>query len=265
MSLGVAFKGSEGIVLAADSRVTLTATLPDGTLLPASFDNATKLLKAEGQDYVAAVTYGAGALGQREPRTAHSYLPEFEAELENESRLSVEAFATKLGEFFKTQWDATSMPADADPMFFLVGGFDEDATYGRVFELNVPHQLQPIERADFGIAWGGQTEVANRLLNGFDPSIFPLIQQALGMQESDILDLHGKISPQVGMTIPYQFLPLQDCVDLAILLVRTTADLQGFYVGIRGVGGAIDVATITRTDGFNPIQQKKVEGERYEV
>jgi hypothetical protein len=29
MSLGIVFKGTEGIVLAADSRVTLMATLPD--------------------------------------------------------------------------------------------------------------------------------------------------------------------------------------------------------------------------------------------
>lgn len=38
----------------------------------------------------------------------------------------------------------------------------------------------------------------------------------------------------LGLPIPYQFLPLQDCVDLAILLIRTTAELQKFLVDIRG-------------------------------
>ena len=83
MSIGIAFKGPEGIVLAADSRVTLTGQRPNSNVLvEAHYDNATKLLKVRGQDFVGAVTYGLGALGDREPRTAHSYLPEFESELE---------------------------------------------------------------------------------------------------------------------------------------------------------------------------------------
>ena len=49
MSLGIAFKGPEGIVLAADSRVTINAERPINDnlrlLLPSTFDNATKLLK----------------------------------------------------------------------------------------------------------------------------------------------------------------------------------------------------------------------------
>jgi len=264
VSLAVAFKGSEGVVLAADSRVTLTATMPNGTLIPATFDNATKLLEVKGQDFVAAVTYGAGALGTTEPRTAHSYLPEFESKLAaaKVGRLSVKNFATELGAFFRQQWDAASMPANADPMVFLVGGFDQGGVYGRVFEVAVPSKLTPVERPDFGVTWGGQGDTAARLLNGFDAALFKLIQAELSLDDAAVGDLQSKVGPQCGMRIPYQFLPLQDCVDMAILLVTTTARLQNFYVGIRGVGGAVDVATITRTDGFHAIQQKKIGGER---
>jgi len=45
MSLGIAFKGPEGIVLAADSRITLTTVLDNENNrmhLPATFDNGTK-------------------------------------------------------------------------------------------------------------------------------------------------------------------------------------------------------------------------------
>src|ERR1035438_3016853 len=99
MSLGIAFKGPEGIVLAADSRVTLHAQLPGAqppVMIPATFDNATKLLHIKGQRFVGAVTYGAGAIGQRSPRTAHSFLPELEAAIQAktaDNRLSVEDFA----------------------------------------------------------------------------------------------------------------------------------------------------------------------------
>lgn len=44
-------------------------------------------------------------------------------------------------------------------------------------------------------------------------------------------------------------------------LIRSTVAMQRFIAGVRGVGGAIDVATITRTDGFQPVQRKRVIGE----
>ncbi len=53
MSLGMVFKGPEGIVLAADSRMTLQfqqPAAPTPVLIPAIYDNATKLLKVTGQD-----------------------------------------------------------------------------------------------------------------------------------------------------------------------------------------------------------------------
>ena len=63
MSLGIVFKGTEGIVLAADSRVTLFGTLPSPGLpnspqvvVPATFDNASKMLRVKGQKFVGAVT-----------------------------------------------------------------------------------------------------------------------------------------------------------------------------------------------------------------
>src|SRR5215470_7867870 len=78
VTLALVFKGTEGIVLAADSRVTLSAQIPGSAgQIQAHYDNAVKLLKVKGHDYVAAVTYGLGALGAA-PRTAHSFLSEFE-------------------------------------------------------------------------------------------------------------------------------------------------------------------------------------------
>ena len=268
MSLGIAFKGPEGIVLAADSRVTLTGQRPNSNLLvEAHYDNATKLLKVRGQDYVGAVTYGLGALGDREPRTAHSYLPEFETELATEKRLSVKEFATKLGDFFQHQWNAANTPAGADPMVFLVGGFDEGDAYGRVFELEVPNSPTPVEKSanDFGITFGGQAEIAGRLLNGYDPQLENLAKANVHLNPAQLTNLRQKVLQRLAMPIPFQFLPLQDCVDLAIFLIKTTATLQGWAAGVRGVGGAIDVATITRTDGFRAIQEKEIVGERFEL
>jgi len=273
MSLGIAFKGPEGIVLAADSRVTINAEKKindDHTLfLPSTFDNATKLLKINGHDYVGAVTYGLGAIGITEPRTAHSYLPEFEVALskKNEKRFSVEEFSRELSDFFMSQWKEM-MPSDymGDPLIFLIGGYDEGTPYGKVFQVIVPNYADPQEKSAgqgvFGITWGGQYEILTRLLSGFDPNLTLAIKDRLKLSDEQKQDLDQFLKPNFNLPIPYQFLPLQDCVDLSIFLIRITVELQKWMIGIRGVGGVIDVATITRTDGFRYVQRKEIKGEK---
>jgi hypothetical protein len=276
MSLGIAFKGPEGIVLAADSRVTLTAQLqpvqpqlgqnqpqPQTLLLPATYDNATKLLRVSGQDFVGAVTYGLGALGQQEPRTAHSLMPEFEAELRDAEvdRLTVTDFATKLSEFFLRRWQLV-MPSDyhGPDMAFLVGGYDDGAPYGKVLEFYIPTRPSPTEQnADgFGMVWGGQKEFTDRIVQGFDDRLPSMVLNHLGLPATQEQSLRDYLKSQLQARIPFAFLPLQDCVDLSMALIQITIALQSWLVDVRGVGGAIDIAIITRTAGFQPIKLKSV-------
>ena len=263
MSLAVVFKGPEGIVLAADSRVTLTAQVSPTMSAPSYFDNATKLLEIPSQSHCGVVTYGQGVIGQREPRTAHSFMPEFDAHLSGapggKERLPVERTATELGRFFLDAWVAASMPEAADPMVFLVAGFDEGEAYGCVYEVVVPSQISPILKHDpgtFGITWGGQHEIVNRIITGFDPRALEIIRSEGDLGEDQIKEIHVKLQEKLRLPIPYQFLPLQDCVDLSRYIVKLTATVQTWIVGVRGVGGAIDVATITRTDGFRALERK---------
>lgn len=271
MSLGIVFKGPEGLVLAADSRVTLTTQFPNQAvpsqtlLLPSTFDNATKLLRVNGQDHVGVVTYGLGAIGAQQPRTAHSFLPEFESELPGNVRLKTGEFAQKLSDFFMRQWNSSMPRGYAGPnMVFLIGGFDIDEPYGRVFEIDVPGVPAPKEwhaNPMFGAVWGGQREFTDRLLQGFDPQLISIVQKNLALSDEKVPTLETTLRNALSVPIPYQFLPLQDCVDLSIFLIRTTMTIQTWMLGVRGVGGAIDVATITRTEGFKFIRQKRISGE----
>jgi len=63
------------------------------------------------------------------------------------------------------------------------------------------------------------------------------------------------------MQIPLLAMPLQDCVDLALFFIQTTIAAQRLTVGLRGCGGPIDVATITRREGVHYIQKKQIVGE----
>jgi hypothetical protein len=270
MSLGIAFKGPEGIVLAADSRVTLNAEIlqrGEKLVIPSTFDNATKLLRFQGHNYVGAVTYGAGAIGTKEPRTAHSFLPEFENELRKTGteRFPIKEFSEKLSDFFSRQWaeNMKEAPPDAN-MIFLIGGYDPDAPYGRVYQIVIPGAPVPKEQNidQFGLIWGGQLAFTSRLIKGMDPQLPAMVQEYLKLDDEQRDKLASFLESKLSLRIPYQFLPLQDCIDLAIYLISTTIDIQTWEVGVRGVGGAIDVATVTRTDGFKFIQQKAIVGQR---
>jgi hypothetical protein len=279
MSLGIAVKSPEGIVIAADSRVTLLAQRPgpsgSSIVVPATFDNATKLLSVPSQTHVAAITYGAGAIGLKEPRTAASFMPEFDAELvsadESKARVSVKTFAEKLSAFFLKRWTAGKMPTTlGQDMIFIVAGYDEDptATFGRLFQIKIPSQPNPEELlagSQFGAAWGGQRELTDRLVHGFDPTLPTILAQYLKVpaeeQQKTVEGIEQELRAKLTIPIPWQFLPLQDCVDVSIFLLRTTITLQKWTVGIRGVGGAIDLAAITGVGGYKPIQQKRISGE----
>jgi hypothetical protein len=271
MSLAVVFKGPEGLVMAADSRVTLTSTSqgmlnPDGPAIEqvhhSYFDNAAKLLALRGHRNIGIVTYGQGSIGQERPRMPHGFIPEFEAHLdENGSApLTVEEAARQLGQFFGEQWNQAGMPPEADPMIFQVAGFDDGEAYGRVFEVSVPNAPEPVEQIpdDFGIKWGGQDYFLERLLNGVAPMAFVAAQDELELTDEQVQRLADRLYGELQLPIPYQFLPLQDCVDMATFLVDMTATVLTWTPGLQGVGGDVDVATITTTDGFQSVQHKKI-------
>jgi hypothetical protein len=265
MSLGIVIKGPEGLVLAAESRVTLTARQANQPEMLVNFDNATKLLSFNfPYSKIGVVTYGQAAIGLR---SAHSFIPEFEAELKSKP-LSVLEFSEKLSDFFIKQWNAV-MPKDfkGPGMVFVTTGFNEEEPYGRVYLSEIPRNPKPVEQnpnpGEFGLTWGGQGEFVNRLIMGFANTLPTIISKALKLNQTQIETMNEVIKP-LQMQIPLQAMPLQDCIDLAIFFIRTTIDAQRLTVAVRGCGGPIDIAVITRGKDLIFVQRKKVVGEKGE-
>ena len=254
MSLVIAVKGTEGVVLSADSRLTLTTA----SGIPATFDNATKLLTfRDPHNWVGALTYGIATIGGRTP---HSLIPEFEADL-GDQRLTVHEYATRLSGFFQGQWIASRAVPTGDNANFYVGGYDINEPYGRIYYFGIPNLPTPVEHIpnNFGMSWGGQTNVVSRIILGHDPQLLPIVSQHLGLtpqQQQELNTVLGKLE----YAIPYPTLALQDCIDLATYLIRATVSAQGLASELRGVGGDIDVATITRMGGFQWVQKKEIRG-----
>lgn len=263
MSLGIVIKGPEGVVLAADSRVTLTAAQAGMAPIPITFDNVTKLLTFSGHPYVGAVTYGQAVIGLR---TAHSFIPEFELELQtgDAKRIPIADFASELSRFFMARWkEGIAGEYNGPPMTFIVAGYDEGSPYGKVFLFHIPAEPKPLEQhsgQEFGMTWGGQLQIASRIIHGYDPMLIEMANQGSFLQPEMQHAYKAEIA-KLQWQIPWQILPLQDCVDLAANLISITKFMQNVGITIRGVGGMTEIATVTRTRDLSFVQRKRLHGE----
>jgi hypothetical protein len=272
MSLGIVVKGTEGVVLAADSRVSVHAEREtqsgESIEFDVDFDNTNKLLRfSEPQhQHVGVLTFGQALIGRR---TAHSFRPEIEEKHLPEERASVREYAETLQKFYQDQWDErVGVPEEGlrgASMSFIVAGYDEGEPYGRVFLFSIPSKNPPEEAnvEEFGMSWGGQTEIVTRLVKGFDDALPIALKNETELDEKGVAEFLQTFAEQSQYSIPYEVLPLQDCINLAILMIRTTIDVQSLAIGPRGVGGRIEAATITREDGLQFIQQKELHGESH--
>jgi len=192
---------------------------------------------------------------------AHGYIPEFEAHLRSVGdNLTVEETADQLGRFFAERWESAGMDADAGPMAFLIAGYDDGQPYGKVFEVSVPDALAPREQfsAEFSIVWRGQPYLLERLLNGTAPRALDIAKEVLNLDDNQVNELSERWQQELSLPVPIPFLPLQDAVDLATFLVDMTATVMTWTVGIQGVGGQVDVATITSANGYSAVDTKKI-------
>ena len=262
MSLGIVVKSPAGIVLAADSRITIQARNSlTGETFAASYDNATKIVRLGEGSTVAALSFGQAVIPGT-MRTPASYVPEFEAALERRSdaRTSVSIFAEELSRFMAAQWEKEA-PDDYEgsKITFYAAGYDPGEAYGRVFKFVIPDQPEPQEQNvdTFGASWGGQMGIVNRIYKGIEQALQDRIIEELQLSPEQTETLRTITGAQ-QLVVPIQAFALQDCVDLAVTLILTTIKMQDLSVTDRGVGGPIDVVAITRTDGAHPIQVKEV-------
>jgi 20S proteasome alpha/beta subunit len=215
MTLLIAFKGASGIALAADSRLTLK--MPDETP-HIHYDGEEKLLTFSKHPFVAAAVYGAGLLGSYEhPRPAVSYIQEFEQTTDAE--LPVKEFAHRLGGFFSEKQKEARI-SRIDTISLLVAGFDPQPSlepYGKVFDVSTQGAVSVTERLEgyLGIYPAGMTDVIHAL--------------------------------KIKDTVPLQSLPLDSAKRLLVTLIHVSAGIMSFSTSTRGVGGFVDVATITKS------------------
>jgi hypothetical protein len=269
MTLAVTVVCQDGVVVSADSRTTLA----NHRMLRVGSDFTHKVFESGG---VAVATYGEAFVSDR---SVASHMDEFAVVEAGNCHLPGPT-ARKLADFFGERYDEQAEQADAPDdtpppgvaaLGFLVGGYD-DAGVGEAWEVTLPDRAveQIATTANGGgAAWRGQSDVVTRIVRGSDLDL--LGRLAATHKLTDQLDELEPLLDACSYRIPLDSMNLQDGIDFAVLCIRTTIDVQRLTLGPvatapefswPGVGGPIEIATVTATGGFRWVQRTSVQGER---
>jgi hypothetical protein len=233
VSLLIAAKTPAGIVLAADSRLSVKS----GAEMT-YYDRAEKVwVLMPPNQHVAVGFYGKAAISLR---NAASLVEEFGRA--NRTKLSVTAIATQLLDHLRSRWDGYG---EAN---FTVAGYDNTSYYGYLYQLLLPDGAQPIETygsAAVGLTFGGQSALAQRLMFGHEPGLYERLKGKLELtpKQQEVLGLELRRS---HLPVPLHLMPLDDVVRLCGFLIRATARGQRYALSEQGVGGPVRTVVLER-------------------
>jgi 20S proteasome alpha/beta subunit len=241
---------SDGLILAADSRLTVQFAAGIQPSYKVASDSANKVFSV---GRVGIATYGdAFILG----RSIESFVTEYKTKAKSGDDVheTAKGFIEYFGKYYDQEVTTNkTLPA----LGFIFAGYDKSGI-GRIVESSFPGKRTPTDLSQNthdqqGLVWRGQTDVIVRLIKGYDPAL----GSAAALQKLSDPDKQELVKDigQFEYYIPYNYLPLQDGIDLALSLVQTTVDVQRFSFGrmghpgdIPGVGGTVDVLTITPSE-----------------
>jgi hypothetical protein len=272
VSVVIAVKVSEGLVLAADSAATLQGQIqgPQGVQsgILKTYTNARKLLQI-GDFPIGVLTWGQAFLGLR---TVESIIREWEHKTHLTSReqyskeakkpASVKDCAEGLRKHLVNVYDAEfqSLPKDQRPgMGFLVAGYSDGEFFPEMWRFVLPiesgqiHNQRPDVngKPEFGASWFGLTDPIVRLHFGRDDMVLKIISEKFKISEDD---LRKALTP-LEYPIPFAVMPLQDAIDYANYMINVAIGRFRFVLGPELCGGQVDIAAITQSK-FDWISRK---------
>jgi hypothetical protein len=276
MSVALVMNVHDGVILAADSASTLVLGGGPGGQ-PANqqhpqvakvYNNANKIANLYKGLPIGCVTFGSGSIGSASISTL---LKDFRQKITddgssfNRDDYSMEGVARQLGDFLADESQKLPEGAARPTLGMFLGGYSTGSRLGERWTFSIengqagrPMRLHEPEQV--GINWGGEGgEAIARLLLGFGGALPNVLQNVMKPAQAadQIIDV---LVPHLQAPVVFAPMPIQDAIDLAEFLVHTAIQFSRFVPGPQVVGGPIEVAAITKHEGFKWIRRKHYYG-----
>lgn len=277
LTIAISIKVNDGLVFAADSASSIIINDPTGSSGVINvYDNANKVFNLHKQIPVGAITWGAGSIGLSSTTTLVKDFRELittnpEHRIDPQS-YTVEDIARKFYEYIYTEgyliefasWDPIRRPA----LGFIIGGYSTGAKMADVWKIDIleggfcqgPQRIR--QEDECGLDWNGVPDPISRIIMGYSPQ-FPQILSMAGIEPQKIAEVFqlANLHLQSPMIIPA--MPIQDAIDIAYFLVDLTTKYVKYNPGPPTVGGPIEIATVTKHEGFKWITRKHYFDQKY--
>jgi len=278
MTIAISVKVHDGVVLAADSASTLFS---ENGAVSHVYNNASKVFnlykcndkKPNGLP-IGIMTYGLGGIGNSSISTL---IKDFRNSLMDDGdqwSFNPEDYQVKkVVDDFKTFiFDQNYKPffkeiTNTPHLGFVIAGYSSKAALAEEWRIEIVNgecsEPVPIRKnEEAGIAWGGENRAVVRLILGYDPFL-PNILKDMGINEVDVEKSIKFIQSKTEIHIIPPAMPIQDAIDVARFLAETTIMFTHFLPQAPTVGGPIDIATITKHEGFKWVTRKHYFDEKF--
>ena len=273
MTIAITLKVHEGVVLASDSASTLSAQENGQTIVVNVYDNANKIVNLHKGLPLGILAWGGGSIGPVSLTTIFKDLrcmfagatkgPGDEDWTLNPDNYSVEDVATKVRKYIFEELYTNEYGGWPDPpgIGMVVAGFSSDGQHAEEYQISMegtvspdPHLLRP--GAECGMTVGGQQDTIMRMVMGIDSRLGAVLQQHLGVPANQVAQAVGILQQNLQLPVIQDAMPFQDALDLGEFLVDATIKMTRFLPGAPTVGGPIEVAGITKHEGFKWVRRK---------
>ena len=256
MTIAIAIKINNGLVLATDSAAVIGEIDEHETKVHHTYYNADKLFNLKKGDSICCLTWGDGSIGGVSVSTL---IKDFREELKSEDNIDIENIAKRFSSFLE---DILEDSSEKTEVGFLIAGYSENK--GHIPEMFIIEirkgaisSVRPFATGnEFSISWFGGEDFLSRFIFGVDPNILSSLVQNEIVSEEKANEILVYSKTNFAIPLGTSEMPIQDAIDLANFLVNIAKNTSMFLPGPQLVGGPIDIAVITRHEGFKWIQRK---------
>ena len=274
MTIAITLKVNDGLVLAADSASTIVVTDELGNAGVINvYNNANKIFNLIKGRPIGAITWGGGNIGAasittlmkdfrqmltgaRPAPVGSQWQPSATATVEQVAELAKRFFFDHL---YQTAYQDAHKPPQIG---FVIAGYSDQEGMADEYELQILSAQECIgprlirRREESGFNWYGQIEPITRLVLGYSSDLVKILVEDLNVPHEQLEPIILLLQQKLSAPLVSPAMPIQDAIDLAEFLVDLAINYARFIPGAPTVGGPIEIAAITKHEGFKWVRRK---------
>lgn len=255
MTVAIAIKINNGLVLATDSASAIGESNDIQTKIHYTYYNADKLFNLKKGCPLGCLTWGDGSI---KGISISTLTKNFRKTLnDSNDELDIEKVADDFISFLKAFIGGDYENINVG---FLIAGYsDVNDNLPEMYMIEIKDETieltsLPCEN-NFSISWFGDIDFLSRFILGVDPELEFLLKDN-GFDEKLVDEILELSKNNLSFPLGVSEMPIQDAIDLADFLVEICKKTSRFVPGPQIIGGPTDIAVITMHEGFKWIQRK---------